>query len=89
MTIRPDIPSPSAFFSTLNWIDGRDLADTIEPYRRRTHEKLLYTFRDDGEPQYNLAVIGRGKKNNSPQTSSLRLSIALCVGAVASVRTRS
>jgi phage terminase large subunit-like protein len=56
--------SPLDFFSHLNWLDGRPLLDTIEPYRRDFLTKALYTFRDDGTPLYNLVLSGRAKKNN-------------------------
>jgi len=60
---RPPQPSPEAFFSHLKWLDGRPLLDTIERYRARIFEEALYTFRDDGTPQYNLVLAGRAKKN--------------------------
>ncbi|MGX5846930.1 hypothetical protein ACWGTO_07610 [Mesorhizobium sp. PL10] len=57
-------PSPIDFFARLNWIDGRPLMDTIEPYRREFMMRALYTLRDDGSPLYNLVLSGRAKKNN-------------------------
>src|SRR5215472_16246685 len=57
-----DAPSPLAFFAKLRWLDGRSLLDTIEPYRRKIFETVLYTF-DGDRPRYNLAVCGRAKKN--------------------------
>ncbi|MGH8489576.1 MAG: hypothetical protein ACREXS_12115 [Gammaproteobacteria bacterium] len=54
---------PLEFFSHLNWIDGRPLLDVIEPYRRRIFTEALYTFNDDGTPNYNLVLTGRAKKN--------------------------
>jgi phage terminase large subunit-like protein len=59
---RPAITS-LAFFSQLRWLDGRNLLDTIEPYRRRIFTAVLDTYRYDGIPQHNFATIGRGKKN--------------------------
>ncbi|HEX3861069.1 MAG TPA: hypothetical protein VHY35_05200 [Stellaceae bacterium] len=56
-------PHPLDFFSSLVWLDGRPLLDTIEPYRQRELVELLYTFRDDGFPRYNRALRGRAKKN--------------------------
>lgn len=56
-------PSPLDFFSRLNWIDGRPLMDTIEPYRRELLMTALYTFRPDGAPLYNMVLSGRAKKN--------------------------
>lgn len=59
----PDAISPLAFFAVLKWIDGRPLLDTIEPYRRRIFEDVLWTFDEDGRPKYNMALSGRAKKN--------------------------
>ena len=56
-------PHPLDFFSHLVWIDGRPLLDTIEPYRRGIFESVLWTFDEDGNPQINMAVNGRAKKN--------------------------
>lgn len=56
--------TPLEFFGHLNWIDGRPLLDTLEPYRREFLSQALYTFRDDGAPLYNLVLSGRAKKNN-------------------------
>jgi hypothetical protein len=51
------------FFSKLKWLDGRNLLDTIEPYRRQLFAAALDTFRPDGTPVYNMVLAGRGKKN--------------------------
>ena len=56
-------PHPLDFFGELVWIDGRPLLDTIEPYRRQILVDVLWTFGDDGAPQFNLALCGRAKKN--------------------------
>jgi hypothetical protein len=53
---------PLTFFSHLQWLDGRPLLDTIEPYRRTILSEALYTF-DGDRPQYNFVLNGRGKKN--------------------------
>ena len=66
-----DAPYPLDFFSKLVWLDKRPLMDTIEPYRRRHLENVLYTFGEDGWPQYNRALMGRAKKNN--KTTDLML----------------
>ncbi len=58
-----DAPHPFDFFDKLVWLDGRPLMSTIEPYRRETFERTLYTFDADGRPHYNMALIGRSKKN--------------------------
>jgi len=60
---KPSAPSPLDFFQHLRWIDGRALLDVIEPYRRRIFMDVLYTFKPDGSPRYNLALLGRGAKN--------------------------
>jgi hypothetical protein len=51
------------FFAALKWLDGKPLLDTIEPYRRAVFTQVLDGRRPDGSPAYNLAVIGRAKKN--------------------------
>lgn len=56
-------PHPFAFFERLVWLDGRPLMATIEPYRREIIERVLWTFDAEGAPQYNLALLGRAKKN--------------------------
>jgi hypothetical protein len=52
--------NPLRFFSKLRWLDGKPLV--IEPYRQRVFEQALYTF-DGDRPRYNLALVGRAKKN--------------------------
>jgi hypothetical protein len=54
---------PFEFFDRLVWLDGRPLMDTIEPYRRELFETVLWTFDPDGRPRYNMALVGRAKKN--------------------------
>jgi hypothetical protein len=56
-------PTSLQFFSALRWLDGRPLLDTIEPYRRDVFTKVLDQRRPDGTPVFNLAVVGRAKKN--------------------------
>jgi hypothetical protein len=63
MDAPPSIPHPLDFFSHLQWLDGRPLLDTIEPYRQRIFSEALYTFDDDGRPRYSLGLFGRAKKN--------------------------
>lgn len=53
---------PMQFFGHLKWIDGRPLTSVIEPYRAKIFTEALYTF-EDGRPQYNWVLCGRGKKN--------------------------
>jgi hypothetical protein len=55
--------SPLEFFGHLKWLDGRPLLDTIEAYRRRIFEDVLYSFGADGMPKHNMALCGRAKKN--------------------------
>jgi hypothetical protein len=59
----PGAPHPFDFFDLLQWLDGRPLMDTIEPYRRRIFEDALYSFGADGFPRYNRVLCGRAKKN--------------------------
>jgi hypothetical protein len=56
-------PHPFTFFGLLKWLDGRPLLDTVEPYRHKILEDVLYTFDADGTPTYNMALCGRAKKN--------------------------
>src|SRR5712675_1219667 len=56
-------PHPLSFLSSLVWLDGRPLMETIEPYRCEIFSQALYTVDDDGNPQYNLVLCGRAKKN--------------------------
>jgi hypothetical protein len=55
------LPTSLEFFSTLVWIDGKPLV--IEPYRQTVFRSVLDTFRPDGVPVYNMALVGRAKKN--------------------------
>jgi hypothetical protein len=58
----------------LRWLDGAPLK--LEDYRRRIFEAVLDTVGPDGFPVYNLALLGRGKKNN--KTLDLILSGLYC-----------
>jgi hypothetical protein len=51
------------FFGLLRWLDGRPLIDVIEPYRRRIFAAVLDAAEPSGRLRYNLAVLGRAKKN--------------------------
>jgi hypothetical protein len=51
---------PLVFFSKLNWLDGSSLV--VEPYRQEIFQNVLFTFNGD-RLQYNLALMGRAKKN--------------------------
>jgi hypothetical protein len=55
--------NPLSFFRRLKWLDGRPLLQTIEPYRRGIFMSVLWTFDAVGNPQINLALCGRAKKN--------------------------
>ncbi len=59
-TTKPTITSLQ-FFQKLRWLDGTPLK--IEPYRQRIFSQVLDTRRPDGTPQFNQALLGRGKKN--------------------------
>ena len=54
---------PVEFFSKLKWLDGTPLLNHIEPYRQKIFTQALYTFDENGDPQYNQVLCGRGKKN--------------------------
>jgi hypothetical protein len=56
-------PTSLQFFAALRWLDGRPLLDTVEEYRRHVFRQVLDERRADGTPVYNLALIGRAKKN--------------------------
>lgn len=57
------VPTSLQFFRRLRWIDGSPLWDKIEPYRRRIFTEALDAKNGRGQPQYNLALTGRAKKN--------------------------
>jgi hypothetical protein len=59
----PAVPSPTAFFRHLVWLDGRPLLEVIEPYRRRILQSALYSFDASGRPRFNMVLTGRAKKN--------------------------
>jgi hypothetical protein len=54
---------PLKFFPLLRWIDERPLVEVIESYRKKVFEQALYSFDENGSPRYNLALMGRAKKN--------------------------
>ncbi len=56
-------PHPLEWFAALRWLDGRNLLETIEPYRRDLFARVLYSFNADGFPVYNRVLSGRAKKN--------------------------
>jgi hypothetical protein len=57
-------PHPFQLFDKLVWLDGRPLLDTIEDYRRELFSTVLWTFDPHGRPRYNMALVGRAKKNS-------------------------
>jgi hypothetical protein len=71
------LPTSLQFFGHLNWIDGRPLMDTIEPYRRNIFTRALDTYRPDGTPAINFVLAGRGKKNS--KSCDLALAALYCV----------
>jgi hypothetical protein len=50
------------FLHLVRWLDGRPILPTIEPYRRQILSEVLDTW-DGDHVRYNLALLGRGKKN--------------------------
>ena len=56
-------PTSLQFFAHLKWLDGKNLLDTIEPYRRELFTQALDEVGADGRPRYNLVLVGRAKKN--------------------------
>jgi phage terminase large subunit-like protein len=61
MKLKPPSITSLQFFGKLSWLDGKPLV--IEPYRQRIFQQVLDTYRPDGAPQFNQALLGRGKKN--------------------------
>ena len=59
----PALMPPETFFAALVWLDRRPLSDHIEPYRARIFRDVLSAVDATGRLRYNLAVIGRAKKN--------------------------
>src|SRR5918996_32162 len=55
--------SPIEFFAHLSWLDKRPLLEVIEPYRQKLFTDALYSFDAAGNPQYNMVLSGRAKKN--------------------------
>jgi hypothetical protein len=51
------------FLPLVHWIDGTPILAHIEPYRLRIMEDVLDTASPDGSRHYNMAVLGRAKKN--------------------------
>ena len=74
--------TPLEMFQQMRWIDQRPLLDTIEPYRRRLFEDFFTTFDGDGRPAFNLALVGRAKKNWKSSDLVLGCLYALITDAV-------
>jgi hypothetical protein len=55
------VPTSLQVFKRLRWIDRRPLV--IEPYRQRIFAGALDARDAQGRPRYNLALMGRAKKN--------------------------
>jgi hypothetical protein len=66
------------FLALVNWLDGSPILPTIEPYRAKILSDVLDTYDDDGRVRYNLALLGRGKKNSK--------TLDLCLAAIFSWR---
>ena len=55
----------SGLFDKLVWLDGRPLLDTDRGITAcDLFSTVLWTFDPHGRPRYNMALVGRGKKNN-------------------------
>jgi hypothetical protein len=53
---------PLTFLSALRGIDERPVLETMPDWRQRILTEALFTFRQDGFPQYNRILTGRAKK---------------------------
>jgi hypothetical protein len=51
------------FLKLVHWLDGTPILPRIEPYRRRILTDVLDTPDNAGGLRYNLALLGRAKKN--------------------------
>src|SRR5262245_30483990 len=60
---RKRCPTSLQFFGHLKWLDGENLLDTVEPYRRTLFTQVLDETGSDARPRYNLVLAGRAKKN--------------------------
>jgi hypothetical protein len=69
-------PTALQFFAHLKWLDGKNLLDTIEPYRRALFTQALDEVAD-GRPRFNLVLVGRAKKNW--KSSDLVLAALYCL----------
>ena len=55
-------PTSLQFFGRLKWLDGRNLLETMQPYRRELFTQAFDSFDDQGRPRYNLVLAGRAKE---------------------------
>ena len=67
------------FLVLVKWLDGSPILPLIEPYRRKIFWDVLDSVDDTGRMTYNLALLGRGKKN----CKSLDLVLAALFACVA------
>jgi len=51
------------FLRLVHWLDGSPVLDHVEPYRRKILTDVLDSRLPDGRIRYNLALLGRAKKN--------------------------
>ena len=58
----------------VRWLAGTPILSVIEPYRQKILSDVLDTIDDDGRVTYNLALLGRAKKNGK--------SLDLCLAAL-------
>ena len=63
--------TPTSFFSKLSWIDGRPLSQVVEPYRSALFERFFTQRDESGRLAFNLALVGRAKKNWKSSDSML------------------
>lgn len=51
------------FLKLVHWLDGSPLLPRIEAYRRQILTDVLDSVEPDGAVRFNLALLGRAKKN--------------------------
>jgi len=62
---------PLKFLGLLVWLDGRKLLDVLPPFWQDIISESLYTFREDGAPQFQRILTGMAKKNAKTLVSVL------------------
>jgi hypothetical protein len=51
------------FLALVHWLDGSPILPRVEPYRRQILTDVLDSQQPDGAVRFNLALLGRAKKN--------------------------